>query len=99
MKSKFVLNATCLLVLVLLSLPPPAAAQVTYAFAFVPTNTYSGNPIEPFSFSFSSPDFVTDGTVVSFTPFDITDGTNSELIAFGGPSMRLTVEGGVAFIL
>lgn len=63
----------CLGVVLLLILAASARADELYSFSF--TNT--GGPIESFSFSFTVPTFVTAGESPSFTPFTITDGTNS----------------------
>jgi hypothetical protein len=52
---------------------PHARASVIYTFSYDPTS----GPIESFSFSFTSPTFVTSGQSPAFTPFTVTDGTKS----------------------
>jgi hypothetical protein len=80
----------CLLSLVIVG-ASPASADLTYSFAFTAFSDRSVG--EPIDFSFTSPDLITGAaTTLSFTPFDITDGTNSALIAFGE---ALNCSGGV----
>jgi hypothetical protein len=50
-----------------------AHADILYQFN---VNVSSG-PLDPFSFSFTAPTFVGDGDTPAFTPFTVTDGTNS----------------------
>lgn len=80
-------HAASLLCLAILAVSP-ASADIIYDVDFtpdlgIPYPFNFGNPIEAFSFSFASPTFVSDSTILSFTPFDITDGVNSVLIDFG----------------
>ena len=48
-------------------------AGIIYTFSY----TAVRGPIQSFSFSFDSPDFVTDLTSPPFTPFTVTDGANN----------------------
>lgn len=62
-------------------------ADVLYTFTY----TAVTGPVQNFSFSFTAPTFVTDGSSPAFTPFSPTDGTNSwtmtkDLVALSDPS-------------
>jgi hypothetical protein len=62
-------------------------AEVTYKFSY----TAQSGPVRSFSFSFTAPTFVTDGSSPTFTPFTLTDGTNSwtmtkDLVAVEDPT-------------
>jgi hypothetical protein len=58
--------------LAFVTLVSTARADFLYHF-----DVNGANNIRAFSFSFASPTFVRDGTSLSFTPFTVTDGTNS----------------------
>src|SRR5579863_2964845 len=49
------------------------ASALLYDFTFTPTS----GTVKAFEFSFVVPSFVTNGQSPAFTPFTITDGTNS----------------------
>jgi hypothetical protein len=49
-----------------------ARADIEYNF-----NIHASAPLNAFSFSFTAPTFVGDGTTPAFTPFTVTDGTYS----------------------
>ena len=51
---------------------PAHASLLSYTFAY----TRTSGPIQSFSFSFTSPGFITGSGPFSFTPFNVTDGTN-----------------------
>ncbi|HLM98804.1 MAG TPA: PEP-CTERM sorting domain-containing protein [Bryobacteraceae bacterium] len=55
------------------ALTPYSRASELYTFQY---DALDG-PINSFSFSFTSPNFVTDGAMPTFTPFTVTDGTTS----------------------
>jgi hypothetical protein len=55
-----------------------ARADVEYQF-----NVTSLGSIQPFSFSFTSATFLADGDVPTFTPFTVTDGTDSWTLTRG----------------
>lgn len=48
-------------------------ADVVYTFSYTATS----GPVQDFSFSFTSPSFVTVGSSPAFTPFTLTDGVNN----------------------
>src|SRR5579863_2124405 len=66
-------NRIALAVLLTLCAVSARAGPLVYDFSFTPTS----GPVEAFEFSFVVPSFVTNGQTPAFTPFTITDGTNS----------------------
>lgn len=66
------MNIVLLSAIAFITLVSTAQGDVLYQF-----DVNGADSIQPFSFSFASPTFVVDGTSLSFTPFTVTDGTNS----------------------
>jgi hypothetical protein len=80
--------------LVLCALAGAAHGSVLYQF-----NVTATGGIDPFSFSFTVPSFVTAGQSPAFTPFNVTDGTHTwtminDLAAIGAVSCFLFDSGG-----
>jgi hypothetical protein len=74
--SAMLLHRITLAILLTFSAAAARAGALTYDFTFTPTS----GPVEAFEFSFVVPSFVTNGQSPAFTPFTITDGTNSATI-------------------
>lgn len=83
-----------LLVLVMLVVLGPATARADYLYKF---NLSASSSINPFSFSFTVPTFVASGDTPAFTPFTVTDGTNTWTMANDLASHDISGNGCLAF--